>query len=129
MDVSEHLPLQSVILTPSSAFTPQPHVPFVQLWVMEQTVPHLPQLNRSVFRFVHMPSHVTYPGLQAQVPFRQVLPIPLQLAPQEPQLKSSSCRSTQEKLQFVCPERQPLDTLSFELETDSLPSSYLILVL
>jgi hypothetical protein len=77
---------------------------------------------------VHKPSHVTYPGLQ-EVPFRQVLPIPLQLAPQEPQLKSSSCRSAQEKLQFVCPERQPLDTLSFEREKDSSPSSYLILVL
>jgi len=114
MEVSEQLPPQSVILTPSSAFTPQPHLPSVQVWVTGQTVPQAPQLNRSVFRFVHTPSHVTYPGLQVQEPFRQVLPNPLQLTPQEPQLKSSSCRSTQEKLQFVCPGKQPLDTLSFE---------------
>jgi len=114
MEVSEQLPLQSVIFTPSSAFTPQPHLPSVQVWVPGQTVPQEPQLNRSVSRFVHQPSQVSYPGLQAQVPFWQVLPVPLQPAPQEPQLKSSSCRSTQEKLQFVCPGRQPPDTLSFE---------------
>jgi hypothetical protein len=48
MEVSEQLPLQSVILTPSSAFTPQPHLPSVQVRVPVQTVPQEPQLNRSV---------------------------------------------------------------------------------
>jgi hypothetical protein len=114
--VSTHFPLQFVICTPLIAFTLQPHLPPVQNWLFGQAVPQEPQLDSSVCRSAHLLLHVTYPGLQAQVPFRQVLPISLQIAPQEPQLKLSSCRSAQEKLQFVCPGRQPLMALSFETE-------------
>jgi hypothetical protein len=119
---STHAPLQFVVPVPQPA---EPHELFEHVCVLEQALPHAPQLFGSVAVVTQAtpPSEQDiWPAAQVQLDATQVLPPP-HVVPHWPQLFGSVPSETQFPLQLVRPGPQPPSAVAASASPDAFASA------